>query len=132
MDNDDLTPHIGKLLKQQREALHLTLQQVARDAGVSLSYLGRVERGERYPSGTTLMRLAKPLRFTDEELMHLAGYLTAMPKEDGIAAFQGHLDPLVAKVLAVEPVERQRQVVAILLMMKSMAKDGASGETQRE
>ncbi len=123
MDKSDLPPHIGKLLNQQRRALSLTLQQVAKKAGMSAFHLGRIEPGERYPSGTMLSKLAKPLNFTDEELMHLAGYLTTTSKEDDVPGFQGRLDPVVARMLGAEPVETQRQVVAVVYMMKSLARD---------
>ncbi len=123
MDTNDLLPHIGEVLNQQRCALSLTLQQVAKTARISASHLGRIERGERYPSGTMLSKLAKPFRFTDEELMHLAGYLTVTHKEDDQGRVQGRLDPVVARMLGAEPVETQRQVVAIVYMMKSLAKD---------
>ena len=130
MDKDQDT-RIGKLLKQQRTSLDLTLQQVAGKAAMSSSHLGRIERGERYPSGTMLRKLAKPLDFTDEELMHLAGYLTAGPKEEPLPFSEGRLDPFVARLLAAEPIERQRQVIAILLMMKSVAKDAAETMNQQ-
>jgi len=44
-------------------------------AGVSASHLGRIERGERFPSGSVLRRIAGPLGFEEDELFTLAGYL---------------------------------------------------------
>ncbi|MDO8687218.1 MAG: helix-turn-helix transcriptional regulator, partial [Dehalococcoidales bacterium] len=39
--------HLGRIIKQQRLALPLTLQELAAKSAVSASHLGRIERGER-------------------------------------------------------------------------------------
>ncbi len=109
MDNARST-NLGKLLKEQRISVELTLQEVASKAHVSSSHLGRTERGERFPSAKVLNGIAKPIGFETDELMRLAGYLAEAPKENTLPPLQGHLDPPAAKSLAAEPVERQRQV----------------------
>ena len=116
---------LGGIIKQQRVSLYLTLQELAAATGVSASHLGRIERGERYPSAHILQRLAKPLNFKENELFTLAGYLS--PQTSGIAEksppyLNDRLDPYVARVLAQEPVEMQRAVIGILLILKSLAK----------
>ena len=112
--------NLGLLLKQQRLRLPLTLRELTDLSGVSSSHLGRIERGERFPSGSILRRIAKPLGFEEEELFTLAGYLSpispdaAEPHPD----YSGRqLDPYVAKVLAEEPVEVQRAVIGILSIL---------------
>jgi transcriptional regulator with XRE-family HTH domain len=120
--NDDL----GRILKQQRIAIPLTLQELATSSRVSSSHLGRIERGERFPSAHILRRIAKPLGFDEDELFTLAGFLS--PQTPGVAEKMGsgygsrHLDPYVAKMLSEEPVEIQRAVIGILTMLKSVAK----------
>ena len=42
--------NIGKVIKQQRAMSGLTLRQLSEMSGVSSSHLGRIERGERFPS----------------------------------------------------------------------------------
>ena len=117
---------LGKILKQQRIAIPLTLQELAATSGVSPSHLGRIERGERFPSAHILRRIAKPLGFDEDELFTLAGFLS--PQTSGVAEERvsgygaRHLDPYVAKILAEEPVEVQRAVIGILTMLKSMAR----------
>ena len=115
---------IGKTLKQQRLMLELTLRELAARSGVSASHLARVERGERFPSGHILRKIAKPLGLDEGLLMVTAGYLSPQPpSETGEEhrIFKG-LDPYVAKVLSEEPIEIQRTVVALLTILKSVAK----------
>lgn len=126
----DYRSHLGGIIKQQRISLSLTLQELAASSGVSASHLGRIERGERFPSAHILQRIAKPLAFGEDELFTLAGYLS--PQSPAIAETSPtysseRLDPYVARVLGQEPVELQRAVVGILTILKSIAK-GVSKE----
>ncbi len=66
---------IGKTLKQRRLVIPLTLRGLAARSGVSQSHLARVERGERFPSGHILRKIAKPLGLDESLLMVTAGYL---------------------------------------------------------
>jgi len=116
--------NLGKILKQQRISIPLTLQKLAALSGVSSSHLGRIERGERFPSAHILRRLANPLGFEEDELFTLAGFLSPPSLETGDikAEYKKYLDPLVAKSLAEEPIEVQRAVLGILAVLKSIAK----------
>lgn len=67
---------IGEIIKERRKAKELALAQLAGVSGVSASHIGRIERGERFPSGYTLRKLAKPLGFTEFELQKLAGFMS--------------------------------------------------------
>ena len=97
-------------------------------ADMSPSHLGRIERGERFPSARILRKIAKPLGFEEDELFTLAGYLSPQsPRmaeaEAGYGA--GQLDPYVARVLAQEPIDVQRSVIGIFTILKSIAKSMA-------
>ncbi len=116
---------LGELIRQQRVAMPLTLQELASLSGTSPSHLGRVERGERFPSARILRKIAKPLGFEENELFTLAGYLSPQPSaisEAQPSYGSGQLDPYVSRVLAQEPVETQRAVIGILSILKSIAK----------
>ena len=118
--------HLGTIIKQQRTAMRLTLRELATASGLSASHLGRIERGERFPSAYILRRIAKPLGFDEVELLTLAGFLSPIPTEDakeksGEAVPQ--LDPYVAKVLAEEPLGVQRSVIGVLAILKRLAKN---------
>ena len=124
-DMDTLTKQrIGRILKDQRVSRPLTLQQLAAKTKVSASHLGRIERGERFPSAHVLKRMAQPLGFDENELFTLAGYLS--PQADGMTepnrgSGGGQLDPYVARMLSQETVEVQRAVVGILAILRSIA-----------
>jgi len=113
---------LGKILKQRRLTIPMTLQELARAAGVSASHLGRIERGDRFPSAQVLRRLAEPLGFSESELFTLADFLSPQPSEEVKRPASGQLDPTVAALLSQEPVETQRTLVAILSILKSIAK----------
>jgi transcriptional regulator with XRE-family HTH domain len=70
---------LGKIIKQRRLMIPLTLNELSTKSGVSMSHLARIERGERFPSAHALKKLASPLQFIDSELFTLAGYLGAEP-----------------------------------------------------
>ena len=112
---------LGKILKQRRIMIPLTLQELAAKSGVSASYLGRIERGERFPSAHILQKITKPLGFEETELFTLADYLSPQPSTVERSS-RTPLDPYVVEVLSQEPVGIQRAVVAILSILKSLAK----------
>ena len=117
---------LGKIIKQQRITVPLTLQELADESKVSTSHLGRIERGERFPSARILRKIAKPLGFDEDELFTLAGFLSPQNgvAEEGKPRFSNRqLDPYVARMLAEEPQEIQRAVIGILSLLKSIAKN---------
>jgi len=120
--------NLGEVIRQQRVMMSLTLQELSAKAGVSASHLGRIERGERFPSARILRRIAKPLGFGENELFTLAGYLSGHPPSGGEESppYSGRrVDPYVAAVLSREPVSVQRAVVGILTILKSIAEISA-------
>ena len=116
---------IGRLIKQKRGSIPLTLYELSKDSGVSQSHIGRIERGERLPSAHVLRKIAKPLGFEEEELFMIAGFLSgpSSDKEESTGRYHHHskLDPFVANVLSREPAEVQRAVIGILSILKIIA-----------
>jgi len=120
---EDKRNDLGKILKQRRIMIPLTLQELAVKSGVSASHLGRIEGGERFPSAHVLRKLAEPLGLSESELFTFAGYLS--PQSPNAAESQtrlGMLDPSVARVLSQEPVEMQRAMLAIFSALKCIAR----------
>jgi transcriptional regulator with XRE-family HTH domain len=107
---------IGGTLRQARQAKGLTLFELSRESGVSPSFIGRVERGDRIASGKILRKLARPLGFEETTLLELAGFLSPKEERDG-----NKLDPQVAAILAQEPQSVQRAVMLLLLIIKGLA-----------
>ena len=123
--NDNNDKNLGRMLKQRRLMIPLTLREEATISGISSSHLGRIERGERFPSASILRKIAKPLGFEESELFSLAGYLSPLSagiEEGKVEYIRGQLDPYVSKMLSEEPVEVQRTVIGILSILKSIVK----------
>ena len=122
---DSRSNHLGEIIRRQRVLRPLTQYELAFMSGVSPSHLGRIERGERFPSAHVLRRIAKPLGFEEDELFTLAGYLSPSPPsvlETDQEHTDGQVDPYVAGVLAREPVGVQRTVIGILSILKQLAR----------
>ncbi len=131
---EDYRKNLGEIIRQQRVSIPLALGELAGQSHVSSSHLGRIERGERFPSASVLRRIAKPLGFGEDELFTLAGYLSPQPPmvaEANPGYRGGRLDPYVGKVLAEEPVEVQRAVIGILSILKSVAGSMAKESRQQ-
>jgi len=122
---DSSITNLGEIIRRRRVMIPLTLQQLATMAGVSSSHLGRIEKDKRFPSAHILQKIAKPLGFEEDELFTLAGYLSRQPymvAEKPVEYNEKRLDPYVALMLSQEPVEVQRAAIAILSILKSLAK----------
>ncbi len=71
--------NVGKIIKEQRKNLFLSLNQLSKLSHVSVAHLGRIEQGSRHPSTRTLQKIAKPLGFDLYELLVIAGHLLPDP-----------------------------------------------------
>jgi len=61
-------PAVGALLKRLREERGRTQEQVAFDAGITVSALSRIERGLNSPGWATVAHIARALSVSLEEL----------------------------------------------------------------
>jgi len=102
----------------------LTLHRLSALSGVSASHLGRIERGEHFPSVHILHKITKPSGFSESELFAFVGYLVTQPSNLGESPSDRRLDPYAAKVLSQEPVEVQRAAIGILSILRSLARSG--------
>lgn len=117
--------NLGRVLKGRRLMVPLTLREMSDLSGVSSSHLGRIERGERFPSAHVLQKIARPLSLGEDELFTLAGYLSPKPSmaDDKSPTYTtDRLDPFAAQILAQESAEVQRAVIGILSILKSIAR----------
>ena len=112
---------LGRLIKQQRLMIPMTLRELSAVSGVSSSHLGRIERGERFPSAHILRKIAKPLGFDETELLTHAGFLSPRsPTTENEST--GVLDPYVARLLSQEPIEVQRTLIGLLFILKTITR----------
>lgn len=65
---NDLFIVVGVRIAQHRILLNLSQEELAELAHVSRNFVGYVERAERRPSIKTLLRIAKALNISMEEL----------------------------------------------------------------
>ncbi len=60
---------IGRRIREKRIQAHLTQEQLASQADISLSFLGHIERGTRKLSVDTLYKIATALHCSADELL---------------------------------------------------------------
>lgn len=68
MDTDALN-NLGQIIREKRESKGLTQIEVAEKAQLNRNYIGMVERGERNPSYLSLIKIAKGLAMTVDQLI---------------------------------------------------------------
>ncbi|MFD2118155.1 helix-turn-helix domain-containing protein [Paenibacillus yanchengensis] len=80
---------LGDYLKSQREEVGISMYKLAKESGLSHTYISQLEKGlKQNPSPDILRKLAKPLSVPYSELMIQAGYTRKATQED-IDAFYG-------------------------------------------
>jgi transcriptional regulator with XRE-family HTH domain len=65
----DCDPGIGERLKVLRTELGVTLEELAARSGFSVEEIANIESGERFPTGTAVLRLCSTLGVTLAELL---------------------------------------------------------------
>lgn len=59
--NEKLLKSFGKRVRELRKKVNLSQEQLAFDANIPISQIGRIERGEINPSLSTIFQIAKAL-----------------------------------------------------------------------
>ncbi|WP_428507387.1 helix-turn-helix domain-containing protein [Roseateles sp.] len=72
----------GRVLRDLRKQAGLTQEQLGFEAELERNYISMLERGERQPTLTTLMKLAKPLRRRASQIVVLVEAEAAKSKAD--------------------------------------------------
>jgi UTP--glucose-1-phosphate uridylyltransferase len=80
--------HFGQLIRQSREAAGISQRALAQKVGLDVSYINRLESGERRPRRATLLKLASALGIKGAELdaWFMASDLAPMPLLAGLSA----------------------------------------------
>lgn len=60
---------LGERIKEERKRIHLTQAQLANEVGISDTYMGAIERGERSLTLDTLVKLANRIGVTIDYLL---------------------------------------------------------------
>ncbi|MEI8389152.1 MAG: helix-turn-helix transcriptional regulator [bacterium] len=69
--NDNALSNFGKKVKQLREEKGWSQEKLALDIEVDKSYIGRIERAERYPNLKTIIKLADALNVQVKDLFDI-------------------------------------------------------------
>lgn len=57
----DLQEIYGRVIRRERQDHNMTIKELGAKAGLSEIYVGEIERGQKYPSGSVLESIAKAL-----------------------------------------------------------------------
>jgi transcriptional regulator with XRE-family HTH domain len=68
MGGQDLTDILGRNIRQLRTDRNLSQADLAEKAGISITFLSNIERGNKWPYPDTLLSLAKALNIEVYEL----------------------------------------------------------------
>ncbi len=63
--------HLGKKLREIRELKGLSQKEVADDVGIDVSYYAGIERGEKNPTFSVLMKLCRVLKIRSSQFLPL-------------------------------------------------------------
>ena len=78
-DVDEVRSATGKAIRLRRVELDLSRADLARDSGVSYTYVSEIENGTKQASSKTLWRIARALGLEPHELMALAAQWETRP-----------------------------------------------------
>jgi len=117
IDELERTIHIGPRVRALREAMDLSLRDLAERSGVSAPMLSQVERGETSPTLQVASRIAGGLELRLSQLLRLdeAGSVTvvrAAERRRGGSAAGGHAFEILTAPLPGQRVELSRRELA--------------------
>jgi transcriptional regulator with XRE-family HTH domain len=107
----------GSYLRELRKTQNLTLGKVAKDIGITNSYLSMIETGERGVTDRILVRLASQYRVPLQQ-MQIKRYLPQLPLLAGIVEPTEDLSNLL-KGLRPEEVEEVKDYILFLRLKKA-------------
>ena len=94
----NLPKEVGKRVRDQRIAQHITTEKLAEEANISVQYLNLLERGEKCMSIAILVKLAAALHCSCDYL--LRGQTELSPICDTISQRFSELTPLDRELVA--------------------------------
>jgi XRE family transcriptional regulator, regulator of sulfur utilization len=117
LDEMERQIHIGPRVRALREAMDLSLRDLAERSGVSAPMLSQVERGETSPTLQVASRIAAGLELRLSQLLRLdeSGTVTVVRAQDrrrGGSAEQGHAFEVLTAPLPGQRAELSRHTLA--------------------
>ena len=109
----DLQETLGKVVRQERQARHLTIKELGDKAGLSEIYVGEIERGQKYPSAKVLESLAKALE------IEMAEFFELMAEE-----FRAEHEPHITNVIGFIPGTQTQPKRTVVKRIVNMLNEG--------
>jgi transcriptional regulator with XRE-family HTH domain len=109
----DLQETLGKVVRQERQARHLTIKELGDKAGLSEIYVGEIERGQKYPSAKVLESLAKALE------IEIAEFFELMAEE-----LRGEQEPHITNVIGFFPATKTQPRRTVVKRIVNMLDEG--------
>jgi transcriptional regulator with XRE-family HTH domain len=122
MDDAKLAATIGKSARAARVALGLSQADVAEKLGLSLEFVGRIERGVALPSVPTLVSLAAALAISSDMMLGIASERTTRTHQNPPPPEQSRIRRLLDRRLNRAPDSALRVVNLLLAEFESSAK----------
>ena len=109
----DVQETLGKVVRQERQARHLTIKELGEKAGLSEIYLGEIERGQKYPSAKVLESLAKALE------IEMAEFFELMAEE-----LRGEQEPRITNMIGFIPATKTQPRRTVVKRIVNMLDEG--------
>ena len=93
---------MGQRIRHYRQRKGVTQERLAELAGVSVSFMGHIERGSRIASLDTLMRLCAVLEVTPNDLLGVSDAPKASPLPDVVTLSPAELLENIALLLRMQ------------------------------
>jgi transcriptional regulator with XRE-family HTH domain len=122
MDDGKLATSIGKSARAARVALGLSQADVAEKLGLSLEFVGRIERGVALPSVPTLVSLVQVLGVSSDALLGLSSERVTHTHRNAPPREQSRIRRLLDRRLNRAPDSALRVVNLLLAEFESSAK----------
>ena len=100
----------GDEIRRRRQALDMTLEQLAENAHLTPNYIGTIENGKRDPSLSTVLALARGLRTTPGELFGGPEGMSAAAVEAGLLFDAAPIDIQEGVLQILRSVARRRRL----------------------
>ena len=100
----------GDEIRRRRQALDMTLEQLAESAHLTPNYIGTIENGKRDPSLSTVLALAKGLRMQPGELFGGQEGMSAAAVEAGLLFDSSPVDVQEGVLQILRSVARRRRL----------------------
>ena len=83
MSKEDPLLEFGREVRRRREAMKMTLEELAERSGLTPNYIGTIENGKRDPSLSTIASLSKGLAIAAGELFGSVPEISVQAEEAG-------------------------------------------------